>query len=367
MTSIERLHATGILRLGSPKSGFRYRAARGRRPSGGEIDRIRRLRLPPAWVEVAVQRSPGAKLQAVGKDKAGRWQYRYGPSAVREREDKKFHRLLSFARALPRMREAVARDLRRPGLQRERVLACIVRILSTCFLRPGSRVYARENGSYGLVTLRVRHVRVTGDLLHMDFPGKSHQRQVRELRDRQVARVLRALIAREPSGFLFEYADDEGVRVTIRRGHVNSYIREVMGGRFSAKDFRTCAGTLLCAGALARTEVAPDAAMATRKRLVAQAVKHTAAHLGNTPAVCRASYVAPAVLSAFERGHVVERFFASVEEMADASRALSLGCERALLRLLHSAQSIRIQSITSVYVVRAGRSGSSSTRRCVSQ
>ena len=186
MTLVEKLQATGIHRLGSPKKGFRWRGA-----ARGDLKRLQSLAIPPAWTEVAASRSPGARLQAIGKDKAGRWQYRYGDQAVREREEKKFDRLVAFAHALPRMRKRIEADLKLPGLPREKVMACILRILSTCFMRPGSNIYAKENGSFGIATLRKRHVEVRGDTVRFDYEGKSGQRQQSELRDRRVARIVR--------------------------------------------------------------------------------------------------------------------------------------------------------------------------------
>src|SRR5204862_5389251 len=181
----------------------------------------------------------------------GRWQYLYHESQIKRRERKKFERLLKFAQALPEMRKTVARDLRKSDLGRERVMAAILRILSTCFMRPGSEVYASEHGSYGIATLRRKHLKVKGELVEFDFPGKSGVRQQRQLRDGQVARVIRATL-KLPGYNVFKYENGEGKIVAVTRRHVNEYIKEVMGGSFSAKDFRTWAGTLVCACALAR-------------------------------------------------------------------------------------------------------------------
>src|SRR5712691_4453520 len=172
MTLVEKLQRSGIRRLGSPSTGFRWKGA-GRK----DLPRLHALRIPPAWTEVAVSPSPGTKLQAVGKDKAGRWQYRYNDSAVREREERKYDRLLAFAKALPGMRREIDRALRLPGLPRDKVMACILRILATCFMRPGSQVYAEENGSYGIATLQNRHAAVQGDRVRFDYRGKAGKRQ----------------------------------------------------------------------------------------------------------------------------------------------------------------------------------------------
>ena len=332
MTRIERLHATGIRRLGTPKRGFRYVTAAGTGPARADLARIRRLVLPPAWKDVAISASTSASLQAVGRDAAGRWQYRYSEEHERRRERKKLERLVEFGERLPRMRAAVARDLRRPDLDREKVMACILRILSTSFLRPGSQVYAAENGSYGIATLRNRHVTVRGDLIRYDFPGKSGKRRQVETRDRPVARIIRQL-KRMPGRELFKYRDPDGRIVDVKRRHINQYIREVMGSRFTAKDFRTWAGTLLCACALARADAEPSESDAAKKRKLVAAIRDTAAILGNTPAVCRKSYISSSVLESFETGNTIEHDFETIAELAGRRRGLH-AAEKDVLDLL---------------------------------
>jgi DNA topoisomerase-1 len=332
MTRIEKLHATGIRRLGSPKKGFHYVTARGKKPTAADRERIDHLVLPPAWKDVAINASASAALQAVGRDAAGRWQYRYSEKHERRREQGKRERLVEFARALPKMRAAIERDLRRPSLDREKVMACILRIISTCFLRPGSRVYAAENGSYGIATLRNRHVEVKGDRIEYDFPGKSGKRQHLEFRDRRVARIVRRL-KKMRGKELFKYLDAEGNVFDVKRRHINQYIKEVMGARFTAKDFRTWAGTLLCACALARAGADPSESRAARKRKVIAAVKNTATILGNTPAVCRKSYIYPSVLDSFTRGRTIEHNFETVEQLVGRRRGLH-AAEKDVLDLL---------------------------------
>ena len=190
MTKLERLQNIGIRRLGTPKRGFRFKPVSGRLTKA-DLERIDNLKIPPAWTDVAINPAANGRVQAIGKDAAGRWQYLYHPSHTRAQELRKFKRITKFAQAIPEMRKTVARHLRQPGLTRERVLAAILRILSTCYMRPGSEVYANENGSYGIATLRRKHVNVKGELIEFDFPGKSGVRQQRQLRDRQVARVIR--------------------------------------------------------------------------------------------------------------------------------------------------------------------------------
>src|SRR5215207_8419737 len=250
MTNLERLQMIGIRRLGTPKRGFRYQSRNGRLTTT-DLQRIYELKIPPAWSEVAINPAPMGRLQAIGKDAAGRWQYLYHQNHTRAQELRKFQRITKFAQAIPKMRNTVARHLRQPGLTRERVLACVLRILSTCFMRSGSEVYANENGSYGIATLRRKHVKVKGDLVEFDFPGKSGVRQFRQLHDRQVSRVIRSTL-KLPGFNVFKYVDEEGKVVKVTGRLINEYIKEVMGSSFSAKDFRTWAGTLICASALAR-------------------------------------------------------------------------------------------------------------------
>ena len=304
MTIVERIQATGIRRLGDKKRGFRYADAGGKTPSASDLARIQALKIPPAWKDAAIHASPRGSVQAVGRDAAGRWQYRYHPASEKRREARKSRRLVRFAEALPSMRTAIERDLAGAGLTRSRVLACALRVLSCCHLRPGSRVYAQENGSYGLATLRRKHVRVSGDLVSFDFPGKSGKRQTRQMRDRRVARIVREL-ARAP-GEVFKYRDDEGSWVNLRRRHLNAYIKSSMGEAFSAKDFRTWAGTLLCACALSRIDSEPPRGSNDRRRKIVRAVRETAEQLGNTPAVCRSSYISPPVLRSFRKGRTIE-------------------------------------------------------------
>jgi DNA topoisomerase I len=330
VTIVERLQAEGIRRLGTPKRGFRYRTPAGRRPSAADLERIAALRIPPAWTGVVIAPQERANVQAVGQDAAGRWQYLYHPVQTARRERIKRDRLVLFIRHLPALRRAVARDLAQPGLGRRTVLAGVTRLLATCFLRPGSDEYASANGSFGLATLRPRHVQVRGDRIVLDFRGKSGKRMQREVRDRRVASLVRELL-RHP-GEVFKFRDDDGALRDVKRHHVNAYLAEVAGQRVTAKDFRTWAGSLLCACALARE--APAAAPRARRRQIAAAVREVAEHLGNTPAVCRASYVAPAVLRAYESGRRVARAFDDVASLARAGSRAVERAERALLALI---------------------------------
>ena len=200
-------------------------------------------------------------------------------------------------------------------------------------MRAGSQVYANENGSYGLATLRPKHVRVRGDVVEFDFPGKSQVIQHRELRDRAVARIVRALLthrARE----VFKYQNDDGCFVDVKRRHINEHIKEVMGARFTSKDFRTWAASLICACALARVGVESREPAASRKKKVVDAIKETAEILGNTPAVCRSAYICPEILISYDRGEVIDHYFESPEELVNHRRPHLHKAERGMLRLL---------------------------------
>ena len=332
MTNIERLQNIGIRRLGTPKRGFRYKPQNGRLTKT-DLDRINDLKIPPAWTEVFINPAANGRVQAIGKDNAGRWQYLYHQSHTRTQELRKFRRITKFAKAIPAMRATVSRHLRQPGLTRDRVLAAVLRILSTCYMRPGSEVYASEHGSYGIATLRRKHVTVKGDLIDFDFPGKSGVRQQRQLRDRQVSRVVRETI-KLPGYNVFKYVNGNDKPVVVTRRHINEYIKEVMGSSFSAKDFRTWAGTLVCACALARegSEI-PEQKTARNKRIVA-AIKETAEVLGNTPAVCRGSYVCPEIINSFEKGQVIDNCSTKLDDLiAFRGRGLHKA-EQALLKFL---------------------------------
>ncbi len=333
MTRIERLQKTGLIRTGSPKRGFSYKKADGGRVSAADLSRISNLVIPPAWTEVAINSLPGGRLQAVGKDAAGRWQYLYHENHTRAQQLKKFQRLIKFAEALPKLRSTIGRHLRQPDLGRERVLACMLRILSSCFMRPGSQVYASENGSYGIATLRPKHLKVKGGAVEFDFPGKSGVRQQRQLKDRPVAKVVRSLL-KHPGKEVFKYQNGDGEFINVTNRHINEYIKAIMGEKFSAKDFRTWAGTIICACALARLGTEAIEKGAARKRTVVAAIKETAEMLGNTPAVCRSAYICPGVINSFEEGRIIDDYFETLEQFV-AYRGRKLHrAENSLLKFL---------------------------------
>lgn len=333
MNRLERLQAQGIRRKRRGPKRFDYVTAKGKKLGAAEAERINKLAIPPAWTDVFIAPSPRADLQAVGRDVAGRWQYRYHPSFTDRQAMKKYRRLLKFAGALPRMRRVVDAHMRQRGLGHDRVMAGLLKILATVFVRVGSSRYAALHGSFGLATLRRKHVTVRGDTIIFDYPGKSGQHQHREMKDRRVAKLVRECLA-TPGHEVFKYITDDGVIVDVKRHGINAYIKSVMGADYSAKDFRTWAGTLICACALAKVGFDPDESQTARKKKVNAAIKETASHLGNTPTVCRASYVNPSVLSSFDKGEVLERFFEDVGEMHAHNKPTLAQPEKALVTML---------------------------------
>ncbi|WP_424812974.1 DNA topoisomerase IB [Roseococcus sp. YIM B11640] len=285
----------GIRREGDP-GAFVYRDAQGRRiRSKAVLDRIRLLAIPPAYVDVWICATADGHLQAVGRDARGRKQYRYHPQWRAVRDSNKFERLVRFARGLPALRQRVLADVARPGLPREKVLATVVWLLEATLARVGNEEYARLNKSFGLTTLRNRHVQVKGGEMRFHFRGKGGKLWRLRLEDRRIARILRTC-QELPGQSLFQYRDDEGELQTIGSADVNAYLRDITGEDVTAKDFRTWAGTVLAALELAAMPAVTTQGMT--KAQVKEAVARTSARLGNTPAICRKCYVHPAV---FER------------------------------------------------------------------
>jgi DNA topoisomerase-1 len=338
MTTLERIQKSGIRRVGTPARGFKYISAGGTKVSAADLKRIAALKIPPAWTDTWINAAAGGAVQAIGRDAAGRLQSIYHANHVRLREARKFQRLTQFAEALPKMRATVAADIRQPGLERAPVMAAMLRIISTCFLRPGSHVYAAENGSFGLATLRPRHVKVKGALVEFDFTGKSGVQQQYQLNDRQVANIVRRLLE-QPSREVFKYKNGDGAFVNVTRHHINHYIHEIMGASFSAKDFRTWAGTLVCACVLARLGVEPGETKTSKKRKVVAAVRATSEILGNTPAVCRSSYICPQIITSFERGKTLDSHFSSLGELIAYRGRRLHAAEKSLLTFMRRGAS----------------------------
>ena len=287
----------GISRTRSGK-GFTYRHASGRPVrDAATLKRIRSLVIPPAWTDVWICTQPNGHLQATGRDSRGRKVYRYHPRFRARRDRAKFDRLLAFAKVLPRIRRRVNRDLRTRGLSREKVLAAVVRLLELSLIRVGNDEYARLNRSFGLTTLRDRHVKVRGEAVRFRFRGKSGKDHEVDIRDRCLATVIRRC-QELPGQLIFQYPDEEGQLRDVRSEDVNEYLRDAAGADVTTRDFRVWAGTVLAYRALEALEPATSEA-GVRRNIVA-AVKQVAGRLGNTPTVARASYVHPGVLAAYE-------------------------------------------------------------------
>lgn len=259
-----------------------------------ELLRIKALAVPPAYTSVWISPKANGHLQATGRDARGRKQYRYHKRFREVRDEAKYHRLVAFGHALPEIRKAVGRDLDAPNLSRRKVLAAVVSLLDMTGMRVGNEEYAQANDSYGLTTLRTRHVRLQGSKVRLNFRGKTGKQHRILLDDKRLARVIKR--CRDlPGEELFEYLDDDGTPQSVGSDDVNEYIREIAGDDFSAKDFRTWIGTVECIGALE----APAQHLLEAKANVNAALERVAARLGNTPAVCKKAYVHPAVLETY--------------------------------------------------------------------
>ena len=286
------------------RHGFDYRTPDGKLVR--DIDTLKRIRalvIPPAWTDVWISPDPNGHLQAVGRDARGRKQYRYHPRWRQVRDEAKYHKLLDFAHVLPKLRARVEEDLRRPGLPRERVLAAIVRLMELTLFRIGNTEYAKQNKSFGLTTLRDRHVAIEGSRIHIGFRGKSGKHHETDINDRRLARIVKG--CRDLPGYeLFQYLDEDGEQHKVGSDEVNEYLREATGQDITAKDFRTWAGTHLAAAALRQFEAFDTDA--ERKKAVVRAIETVAKHLGNTPAVCRRCYIHPEIFEGYLDGTLLE-------------------------------------------------------------
>jgi DNA topoisomerase-1 len=310
----------GIRRIGS-KTRIRYVGPNGRTVSDrAELQRIKSLVIPPAWTDVWICPDPRGHLQATGRDARGRKQYRYHPRWREVRDEVKYGRLISFAQALPKIRRRTSANLRLSGLRREKVLAAVVQLLEKTLIRVGNEEYARENRSFGLTTMRDQHAKIKGTTVHFEFRGKSGVEHTVDLHDARLAKIVKA--CQELPGYeLFQYVDDDGTRQTVDSADVNAYVREISGEDFTAKDFRTWAGTVLAAKALA--EVATFKSNAEAKRNIVKAIESVAKRLGNTKAVCRKCYIHPAILDAYMDGATIETIRAQAAKLARSAAGLT--------------------------------------------
>ena len=316
--------------------GFTYRDADGTTIRDADaLARIRALAIPPAWTDVWICPWPTGHLQASGRDARGRKQYRYHARWSERRGTDKFDRMLAFAAVLPRIRRRCDRDLQREGLAREKVLAAVVRLLELTLIRVGNDEYARLNRSFGLTTLRDRHATIQGTQVRFRFRGKSGQMHEVGLRDRRLAAVVRRC-QELPGQELFQYVDDDGEIRDVDSDAVNAYLREASGADFTAKDFRTWAGTVLAYRALRALQ--PGDGERDQQRNVVEAMRVTAGHLGNTPAVARRSYVHPAVLEAYLDGSIGGALVEAAEEQVTPPGGATPEEEAAVVRLLRQRQ-----------------------------
>lgn len=338
MTSrTEILQDEYLRREGNKPDEFRYFWPDGEEYTDPEgLARIASLAVPPAYEGVYVSPDPDAELQAFGRDAAGRLQYRYHSDFVQAGALKKWQRLARFADALPTLRQVTAADLRLSGLPRRKVLAVMTRLLHVAHFRVGSDAYARAHKTYGLSTLRQRHVKVEGGAITFHFRGKHGIEQHKTVRDRTLATNVGRLLEL-PGPWLFQSVEEDGTRLRVRAPDLNAYLREVIGP-FTAKDFRTWGGTLIAAEFLAEAG-APESEKAARKTLV-ECVKYVAEDLGNTPAVTRSSYICPVIFDRYQEGKVLDdyepRATRSEPELEGLTRA-----EAALKRMLESEKALR--------------------------
>ncbi len=327
------LFKTGIRRLGSKERGFFYRY-----PGSDEtvreervLARIENLKVPPAWEDARIARSPSAKVQAIGYDSAGRLQYLYHPKYRERKEHEKFERILRFSEALPRMRHTTSAHLRRKELDREKVLATMTRLMNAAYFRVGDERYARKNRTYGIATLRRKHLRVEGDTMVFEYTGKWGQVQRKVVTDARLRRIVEECAAL-PGYEIFKYLDESGEVRGAKARDLNAYVKEVMGEEFTPKDFRTWAGTLFAAVKLAELGATEDLEQAEKN--VLEAVGEVAQRLGNTRDIARASYVSPRVIDHYMEGSVIAYYGELIEEVVARQEGLTEG-EEALLELLN--------------------------------
>ncbi|ERJ18538.1 Putative DNA topoisomerase I protein [Salinisphaera shabanensis E1L3A] len=313
--------------------GFTYRYANGRTLRDKKRRRwIESLAVPPAWQAVEITLDENAHVHAIGRDAAGRKQYIYNPAWRQQREQAKYDRILAFAEQLSTMRRATGQHLTHEAMTREKVLACMVRLIDSAYFRPGSESYSRENDSYGLTTMRSKHLTIEGDELIFDYDGKSGQRQHRVVEDERLARVV-AELDDQPGYEIFKYYDDNGDKVYVDSADLNDYIHEVMGEGYSAKDFRTWAGTSLAA--LALDEIGPDDDEKISEKNIRDAVDRVAERLGNTPSIARSSYIDPRVIETYLDGRTLSHFQALIEAELEEGD-LTGPQERAVMKMLQS-------------------------------
>jgi len=276
------------------------------------IARINALVIPPAWSDVKISTIKSAKIQATGRDKAGRQQAIYSPVFRAQQEQKKFNRILAFGKMLPALREQVEKDLNRRSLDKEKVLATIVSLMDEAYFRVGNEQYAKQNQSYGITTLRRKHTNIKATTVEFDFIGKSGKRHQKVIKSRRIAKIMKQL-DELPGLEVFQYVDAHKVKHSIQSSDVNHYIKEHMGEDFTAKDFRTWGGTMVAAAALALEKGLTKSD--DKKKAVTRCVKQVAKKLGNTPTIARASYIDPRIIEAYLNTDALEGFARTISHM----------------------------------------------------
>jgi DNA topoisomerase-1 len=336
-TSIETGRRGGWLqRKGTKKRGFSYLRANGKKNTDkSDLERIESLVIPPAWKHVRINTAAGGKIQAIGMDTTGRVQYIYHPKFAERQQRQKFAKLNAFGEALPKLMDAVNRDIELEGLPAERVLAVVMRLMSSLYFRVGSDLSEKHYKTYGITTLQKKHLEIGNKgKLTFSFVGKSHVDHRRILVDSELAAVIKQITSLKRGRKLFRYLDESGKPRAITPSQINSYIKNATDAKFSSKDFRTWGGTLLAAIAFA--EEGPHETESENKKAVVKIVKRVADELGNTPAVCRSSYIHPAVLKAYSDGVTIDEFLPRKQRKIKRLKAELLPEEKALIKLLKS-------------------------------
>ena len=303
--------------------GFTYQDKNGDTIKDKEIkDWIKSLVIPPAWSEVEISEKKKADLLVTGRDDKGRKQYIYNPKYVEKQNSKKFDRIINFADQLEHMRRVTGQHLRKRKLTREKVLATMLRLLESAFFRPGSETYSKDNKTYGLTTMRHKHLTIDGDEIIFNYVGKSGQEQEKHVVDRKLAKIVQE-IDDMPGYEIFKYLDDNNEIVDVKSEDLNAYIREVMGDEFSAKDFRTWAGTMIAAIALDELGVVDKRDQTSLDKNIKEAVNRVSERLGNTPSVARGSYIDPRIIEEYTNGHTLKYFEEEINQLLEDAENLS--------------------------------------------
>ncbi|NLN34308.1 MAG: DNA topoisomerase IB [Flavobacteriaceae bacterium] len=299
-----------------------------------QIDYFKSLVIPPAWTKVEIAEKKNAKILATGYDTKGRKQYIYNPKFRQKQDEKKFDRIISFAEKLEHMRRVTGQHLRKKNPSREKVMACMVRLLETAFFRPGSEVYSKENESYGLTTLRSKHLEINGNEIIFSYKGKSGIEQKKQIIDARLAKIVKE-VDELPGYEIFKYWNEDGNLVDVKSEDLNQYIREIMGEEYSAKDFRTWSGTMIAAIALDELGAEEEITQQELNKNIRKAVVAVSEKLGNTPAVARSSYIDPRIIDQYIDGKTLRYFQKEVNRLLKTHQNLS-SHEIALLCLLRN-------------------------------